>query len=188
MIITQTVYKDTSKKSAKLSTNHSTLHLTLPLGISDAEEERFAEFAKQEIAIKLSSQIESRKLLTLALYLDKKYLKRRHQTLLGKPFFSIKYVSNQRKSRWASCTKRNGYGFGIIRLSHSLIHAPQYVINNVIIHELAHLDEMNHSMNFRVLAGISPYHFKAEAWISECKLGWSDEMFDLDQIIEEEDR
>ena len=181
---THTIYKDITKKSAKLSADLSTLHITLPLGISDAEEDRFVEFARQELAIKLACRNESAKLMSLALYLDRKYLDGRHQTKLVKPYFSIKYVSNQRKSRWGSCTKRDRYAASI-RLSHSLIHAPQYVINNVIIHELAHMDQMNHSTSFRILANVSSYCIKSDAWLREHMLGWSDEEFNLEEVLKD---
>jgi len=179
MINAHILYKDTRKKSARLSQSGLTLHITLPLGISLREEEKFVTFAKKELAIKLACREESKKLSKLALYLDKKYLKARNQTLLGKPLFSIKYVANQRKTRWGSCSKDRGGSFLSINLSHSLIKAPQFVINYVIIHELAHGEQMNHSIDFKIIADVSPYHYQAQAWLKDHRLGWSDDQFML---------
>src|SRR5690625_906250 len=47
---------------------------------------------------------------------------------------SVAWVTNQR-SRWGSCTPATGE----IRLSHRLQHMPAWVIDYVLVHELAHL-------------------------------------------------
>lgn len=47
------------------------------------------------------------------------------------------------KARWGSCNAR-----GEVQLNWLLIQAPPQVIDYVIIHELCHLQQMNHSVNF----------------------------------------
>lgn len=56
---------------------------------------------------------------------------------------SIKYVTNQHK-QFGSCNYRKR----TIRLSHHLIKMPEWVRDYVIIHELAHIIEPNHSKSF----------------------------------------
>ena len=47
------------------------------------------------------------------------------------------------RTRWGSCSLRTG-----IRLNWRLIHFPLAIIDYVVIHELSHLREMNHSRRF----------------------------------------
>ncbi len=44
------------------------------------------------------------------------------------------------KTQWGSCTAR-----GTVRLNEQLIRLPLRLIDYVVVHELAHLREMNHS-------------------------------------------
>jgi len=50
---------------------------------------------------------------------------------------------NSAKTRWGSCSSR-----GSINFSWMLIMADDYVIDYVVVHELAHLTQLNHSAKF----------------------------------------
>lgn len=56
---------------------------------------------------------------------------------------SVRWVGNQ-NTRWGSCTAVDG----TIRLSDRLIGMPEYVVDYVLVHELAHLLESNHGPRF----------------------------------------
>jgi hypothetical protein len=55
----------------------------------------------------------------------------------------IRYVTNQ-DHRFGSCTPSTA----TIRLSHRLADMPTWVLDYVIVHELAHLQQANHSAKF----------------------------------------
>ncbi len=70
------------------------------------------------------------------------------------------------KTRWGSCTSH-----GVIRLNLQLIKLPQYLIDYVVVHELAHLHEMNHSAAFwRVVASVCPDYLKLRRELKACSL------------------
>ena len=69
-------------------------------------------------------------------------------------------VRNQR-SRWGACSST-----GTITLNWRLILAPEFVREYVMIHELMHRREMNHSKRFwRHVAAACPRHAEARAWL-----------------------
>ncbi len=71
-------------------------------------------------------------------------------------------VRNQR-SRWGSCSRR-----GTVSLNWRLVQAPAFVRDYIILHELAHLKEMNHSPRFwREVARLCPDFALAEKWLKQ---------------------
>ena len=67
------------------------------------------------------------------------------------------------QSNWGSCSAR-----GNINLSTRLLFAPEVVIDYVIIHELAHLIELNHSPAFwQLVADVMPDYREHERWLKE---------------------
>ncbi len=73
---------------------------------------------------------------------------------------AIRLKNNQ--SNWGSCsTKRN------INLSSRLLFAPRDVLDYVIIHELSHLKEMNHSPRFwKIVSDVMPEYEEKEVWLT----------------------
>jgi predicted metal-dependent hydrolase len=71
-------------------------------------------------------------------------------------------VRNQ-KSRWGSCSRR-----GTISLNWRLIQSPPFVQDYIILHELCHLREMNHSCRFwREVEQVCPNFEFAEQWLKQ---------------------
>jgi predicted metal-dependent hydrolase len=79
---------------------------------------------------------------------------------------SIRWVSNQRR-RWGSCTS----GTREIRISDRLRVVPEWVLDAVIVHELAHLIEPAHNARFRRLAGRFPRMEEADTFLAGFTLG-----------------
>ena len=88
---------------------------------------------------------------------------------LGVEFKRAKIVDSH--YRWGSCTAHNNVTF-----NWRLIKAPTFVIDYVIVHELAHLIEANHTPRFwNVVRTHVPQMEKARAWLT-----------DNGQVLEEE--
>jgi predicted metal-dependent hydrolase len=71
-------------------------------------------------------------------------------------------VRNQR-SRWGSCSRR-----GTISLNWRLIQTPSFVQEYLILHELMHMREMNHSARFwHQVESVCPAYRDAEKWLKD---------------------
>jgi len=77
---------------------------------------------------------------------------------------SIRWVDNQR-SRWGSCTP----GDKSIRLSARLQQMPAWVVDYVLVHELAHLLEAGHNDRFWAWVDRYPKSERAKGYLA----GWS---------------
>lgn len=78
-----------------------------------------------------------------------KYLHPRAHALAKQMELKFKRLTTrQQKSRWGSCSSQGNLNF-----NWRLVHHPTAVIDYVIIHELAHLVQLNHSAAFWQLVG-----------------------------------
>jgi predicted metal-dependent hydrolase len=73
---------------------------------------------------------------------------------------SIRWVDNQRQ-RWGSCTT----GTGEIRISDRLAAWPDWVLDYVVVHELAHLVVPNHGPKFHALVDRYPRAERARGYL-----------------------
>ena len=80
---------------------------------------------------------------------------------LGVAYQRAKIVDN--RYRWGSCTVKDNVNF-----NWRLIKAPMFVIDYVIVHELAHLLEANHTSRFwNIVRAQTPTMEKARSWLLE---------------------
>lgn len=132
-----------------------------------------------EIADTANGEVEFSRLFTIpSAYQGKKrealkawYIARAKETILprvtkaaselGVAPKAAKIVDN--RYRWGSCTVNNAVSF-----NWRLIKAPMFVIDYVVVHELAHLLESNHTARFwNIVRASSPTMEKARAWLKE---------------------
>lgn len=73
---------------------------------------------------------------------------------------SIRWVDNQQR-RWGSCTPVDG----TVRISDRLTRFPVWVLDYVIVHELAHLAEPCHGKAFRALVDRYPLAERARGFL-----------------------
>jgi len=83
-------------------------------------------------------------------YLAKEYLTQRTEyfsKIMGLQYQELKF--RKMKTRWGSCSSR-----GVITFNTELLKVPKELIDYVVVHELAHLEHMNHSKAFHSLVEI----------------------------------
>lgn len=84
-----------------------------------------------------------------------------HARNLGVEFKQAKIVDS--RYRWGSCTLKDNVNF-----NWRLIKAPMFVIDYVIVHELAHLMEANHTPDFwNIVKSQTPTMDNARLWLKE---------------------
>lgn len=86
---------------------------------------------------------------------------------------SVRWVRNQ-NGRWGSCTP----GDGTIRLSHRLQGMPPYVVDYVLLHELAHLIVPGHGPQFWALLAGYPTLERARGFLDGVALAKGLDMSD----------
>lgn len=80
---------------------------------------------------------------------------------------SIRWVTNQNVTRWASTTSSTGD----IRISHRLKVVPRWVLETVVVHELVHLQIGGHSAEFHRLADRHPRQAEAKLFLDGFSAG-----------------
>ena len=143
-----------------------TLRVTLPRGGSKREAQAFVDRSAPWIA---TQQLKARARPSI-LHRDEPALRKRALEELPPALLTLARthgitvtrisVRNQR-SRWGACSAR-----GSITLNWRLILVPDFVREYVMIHELMHRRELNHSRRFwRHVAAACPRYEEARRWL-----------------------
>ncbi len=126
------------------------LRVSIPAGMSVADEERWvAEMVRRMERRAAGDSID---LAARAEALAQRYGLRRPA--------AIRWVDNQ-EGRWGSCTPSDG----TIRISSRLVSEPGWVLDYVIVHELAHLSAPHHDRRFWALVGRYPRTERARGFL-----------------------
>nr|WP_223183552.1 MULTISPECIES: M48 family metallopeptidase [unclassified Streptomyces] len=127
----------------------------IPARMSEAEERRWIGVMLDRLAARESRGVlGDRELAERAAGLSEQYLGGR-----ARPG-SVRWVTNQ-NTRWGSCTPAEGS----IRLSHRLQGMPDYVVDYVLLHELAHLLVPGHGPEFWRLLEAYPRTERARGFL-----------------------
>lgn len=138
------------RKTAQARLVDGVLEVRIPARSSKAEERRLVEVFRTRFERSTSST-------QVDLMARAKKLAR--QLDLPVPT-EIRWVSNQ-AHRWGSCTPSTG----VIRISDRMADYPPWVVDHVIVHELAHLVERRHGPAFQALANRYPLAERAEGYL-----------------------
>ena len=86
---------------------------------------------------------------------------KKYASLMGVSYNRI--TIRHQKTRWGSCTKTGNLSFNCL-----ILKMPETVRDYVIIHELAHRKELNHSTKFwTIVAEYCPWYKDAKQWLKE---------------------
>jgi len=83
--------------------------------------------------------------------------------------FKLKNIKiKDQKTIWGSCTSRNN-----ININYKIIYLPIKMVEYIIVHELCHLKEMNHSKNFWKLVEIKlPDYYKIRKKLKKIRFNY----------------
>ncbi len=127
----------------------------IPASFSQAEERRWVAAMVERLRAQESRRkAPSRDLVRRAEELSRQYFAHRARPV------SIRWVDNQ-QGRWGSCTPLDG----TIRISSRLREMPGWVVDYVILHELAHLLEPSHNARFWTLLQAYPKLERARGYL-----------------------
>ena len=146
----QVIRSKRRKKTAEARLRGQVLDIRIPAATSIADEKHFVDH--------FVSRFERSRRASL---IDLEARANRLAAQYGLPSpTSIRWVSNQNQ-RWGSCTPT----YGTIRLSNRMAGFPHWVIDYVIVHELAHLAEHGHGRAFWALVEPFPYVERARGYL-----------------------
>jgi len=145
----QVFIKFSDKQGSSARINNNKIFLNISSNLSDDE--------KKGHASALISKVVAKNKLS--------YIKNKVDEL-NKKYFNLEYKKiflKHNKSNWGSCSCK-----GNINLSTRLLFAPEDILEYVIVHELAHLKEHNHSENFwKLVKNAVPNHKGKSKWLRE---------------------
>lgn len=155
-------------------TQEGNLEIRAPLGMPKGEIEAFLKEKAQwiethrakvlaEYAQGQEAPLGEEEILTLAEQMRQRLPEKlnRHAASMGVTFGRVTIRCQQ--TRWGSCSSRGNLNFNCL-----LMLAPEEVLDYVVVHELAHRKQMNHSVLFwQEVARECPDYKKSLRWLKD---------------------
>jgi predicted metal-dependent hydrolase len=143
------------RRSASAAPRDGVVVVRLPAGLPSAEEERLVTSLVRKVtgASRARARGGDAALERRAGELADRYLD-------GVRARSVRW-SGRMQRRFGSCTPAEG----TIRISRELASAPAYVLDHVLVHELAHLQVPGHGAAFHALVERHPHAARATGWL-----------------------
>ena len=151
------------RRTYRWSVEAGRVRLEVPAGLHAADEARIIEDVLNRIR---QREARAARVSDAALLARARELARQHVPEALPRLRSVAWSERQGR-RWGSCTHDSGE----IRLSSRLHGMPEYVLEAVLVHELAHLLEPNHSPRFRQLAAGYPLAERARGFLEAVDRG-----------------
>ena len=143
------------KKTVQARVVDGVLQVLAPAHLSDAELAPIVDDLRKKLANRAKkAKLDDQSLGRRARELNRQYFDGQLE------WTSIRWVTNQNK-RAGSCTPAQG----TIRISHRVAEMPAFVRDYVLVHELAHLLEPNHSARFWELVNGYPKAERARGFL-----------------------
>jgi hypothetical protein len=151
------------KKTSEAKWVAGRIVVSVPAHLSAESRQKTVDWLVERLLTRhqLQSGLTDDDLLARAIELSDRYLVGTHPV-------SVRWVTNQ-TARWGSCSYYSGH----IRVSHRLRVVPEWVLDSVLVHEVAHLTHADHSSAFHKLAGAYPRHKEAGIFLAGYGLGLS---------------
>ena len=147
---TEVVRSARRRKTIEAKVIDGVLRIYVPASLPPEEEEQWVATMRARIARKLEGE-----------RLDLPARATELAGALGLPQPKQIVFSDRQNKRWGSCTPSGGR----IRISRRLVGYPSWVVDYVIVHELAHLVHSNHSGAFWDLVSRYPLAERARGYL-----------------------
>ncbi len=163
------------RKTISIQVKPNEVIVRAPTRMKDKEIENFVETKRNWIEKHLQSLSEKQKLLqNIDPYSEveiKSFIQKAKQIIPRKVEFYADKIGVEynkitircQRTRWGSCSTKGNLNFNCL-----LVLLPDEIIDSVVVHELCHIKQMNHSAKFyEEIEKVFPDYMRCHAWLKQ---------------------